>query len=249
MCKWLLLVGAYYLATACFIFLVPRFRDRRDDITSTLKDNGGGKDEGAGIIGFLMLLILSLSSFGLSWPIDFVNSSTPAGRRKIELWVLSLTLVDLLLLFLAIDHWHWLVFFPALTLLDSAYALIYFLIKWPPVQRPARSVLLDGVRYFQVIVAFAALFLVSCYFSGGTAFCNSGGGHVKLSAGQALYLSATTAATVGPGNMSPCLDGATGVVFPLRPVTLIPLEIFFVVLILAIEIPRITSSIKPKVPS
>jgi hypothetical protein len=237
MCKLVFAGGIYYFVMLCLILFVPHFSDRRKDISDTLKP------EGAGIVGFLILSVLSLSSLPLGWPMDLIGKLKPTIKfRLIETWVLSLTLLNLLLLFLALDRWPWFLVFPALTIADSAYAMIYLLIKWQSVHSPARSLLLDVLRYFQVIVAFAGLFLGAHHLSNSAAFCKAGGAIQELPPGQALYFSAVTATTVGSGDMVPCLPGSQNLVFLLRPTTLIPVEIFCIVLILAIEIPRIISN-------
>jgi hypothetical protein len=232
MCKLLVVGGIYYVAMGCLILFVPQFSRRKNDISETLGENG------AGIVGFLLLSVLSLSSLPLGCLLDWLLKRANKSAI-IEYWVLFLTLINISILFLALGHWPWFFLFSALTIADSVYAMVYLLVTWQDVRSAARSLLLDVVRYLQVIIAFACIFLSVHELSDKTALCKAGIAIPDLSPGQALYFSAVNATTVGAGDMGPCFPGSPNLTFLLRPTTLIPAEIFCIVLILALDIPRV----------
>jgi hypothetical protein len=230
MCKWLLFASVYCFALVLILCVEP-FRTKRWGPTREAFKR-------AGIFAFSLQLVLAICSFPLGFVLDFVDRLSDQWRlRAIEIWILSLTGVDALILLFALRRWPWLIVLPALTLADSAYAIVSLLIAWRSVQSPARSLLLDTLRYFQVIVVFAGIYFCVQNMPNSRAFCDAKGNPVEMTPPRAFYFSALTAATVGYGDIAPCLDSSLR--FILRPHTLIPLEMFCILLIVAIEIPRI----------
>src|SRR3990172_1853665 len=125
---WMLFIGLYCLGC----LLIPIFRSSRWDKILRYKPP-------VGIFARLLLLLLAFLSFPflsfpLGWVVDcferyFADQISEIWRmRIIELWILSLPVVNCALLFSLLDRHPWLVVLQTFTLFDLFYALVSLLV-------------------------------------------------------------------------------------------------------------------------
>lgn len=197
-----------------------------------------------------ILTVLAFASYPLGWFVDCVIDRCTGNwrRRLLELWVLFWTATTLALVFLGIDKYPWLIFVPLLVLFDSLYVIISLLVtssSTPSPPSPARALMLDLVRYLQVIGAFACLYLFVQHLTDSSLFLiNNLPG--RLTPEESLYFSIASGTTIGFGDITPYVAGRNSLPMLARPSVLVFLEVFCIFYIFAIDMPRVIGQIATK---
>lgn len=165
---------------------------------------------------------------------DKLKGKDSRRRQVLDIWVVSWTAIDCCLLIIAREYPWPALAIALLTLTDSLYALVYLMLQWRRPYSSARSIALDAVRYLQIIVVFAIIYLsLQTTRTTDMGFCDSKGNSEILEWDSAFYFSAINATTVGDGNTTPCGNWS-------KP--LLILELFCIVALVGIDIPRIIST-------
>ena len=236
MTTWIVATLAVWTAVCCVCLCVPKFGSTRwrDKVVPAWKQ---GLSVGS------IVTVLAFASYPLGCIVDCVIDRCGAWRRSLlELWILFWTAATLILVFYGIDKWPRLVFLPLLVLFDTLYLIISLLVSPPPKSSPARALVLDLVRYIQVVGAFACVYLSIQHLTGSCLFMiNNSPGH--LNPEEALYFSVTTGTTIGFGDITPHVAGISSLPKVLRPSVLVFFEVFCIFYIFAIDMPRLIGQI------
>ncbi len=203
-----------------------------------------------GLVGAVLLAFLSGVSLFFGCLEDRWEKLFPDKwkLRAIEVWIVSLLVINMFLLFSGgiESHPAW-ILIPIFTVADVLHTLLSLFLAASAPKVWARSVLLLMVRYLQVVSSFACVYIwvqsLSPY-----ALYSVHGVNRQLAPSEALYFSAVTAATVGFGDITPHLEAMQRLSLIVRPTTLVLGEIVCMIVITAIELPRLISSVRPPAP-
>lgn len=179
-----------------------------------------------------------------------INWRKPEGaeddKRRIELWVLFWTFLDFYLVFAFVAKHPWVAVFPILRLSDLLYILVKAFLVGKPPKPPERALILLFVHYFEVIQAFAAIYLVLQWFTTDGLF-KVDSVMRKLTGPEALYFSFITGSTIGFGDiyLKVSLFSAASSDWAKCAAVAIVVEVFCLFAITLLEIPRVLA-VKPE---
>ena len=189
--------------------------------------------------------VFSFFSSPLSFPLDAVIARFPTKNKPIvDLWHLIWLLGSMLILFFVIEPNPAWVLLPFLKFLDLIYVLMKMMV-FPLKDRvwKVRPLLHLMLHYVQMVVVYACLFLFSQHMCGEALFLVHD--HLCwLSAGDALYVSLITAATVGYGDIVPRIPSVVQDLcsFFYQPTLYVGLEILSAIALTVLYIPYVVSA-------
>lgn len=204
--------------------------------------SGWFPDDHLGVTGASLFFLLRVISSPLWAAHNGLKRRLRAGAVYVEMWSVGWMIV-LFLIPPAIVSPNTssfvrvvLVLLPILRYADILHTFmdVSLIQRHPPTKSPARALILLFIHYIEIVLIFAALYLFFQVVSHQHLFV-IGPDKVDLTAGQAIYFSVITAATIGFGDITP-LSAVTR--FPSTVRALISVEALTILMITLIDIPR-----------